>query len=275
MNNEQIIKDIEKYDIEDYIIEIKRILNNNKLNYKIKRINYLISNNIHNLCSKVEILNWYFKIKKDSKNLLILNELVSNYYKADPSFLKVKTINQLLNENWSLKDIVYDSVKLSSSNIEQYEFQENELDYWTSMRSKNIKLYVALEYCGLIVGHIGAYIINKEEYLLLREGILNETMFTNSPNTHADIKYVYIPTIVINKGFRGTYALKKILSSFINKLSNELDNSTLNILVNTYSKEGKSLSEKLNFSFVTLHKDGSEIYELTIDKKENIPYKFI
>ncbi|MGB5792717.1 hypothetical protein, partial [Poseidonibacter sp.] len=196
------------------------------------------------------------------------NEYLINFYLKNRTKLYLYNYKDFEINQWTIDDIVNDSVSLSAKLINNYVVNEDEVEYWIEIRSKNKELYLALVLAGIIVGHIGAIAINSYEYKLMKEGILNEIDLKTSIINNNDIEYLYIPTIVIEKNFRKPEILKNLLFSFIEMI---LAYKSLKfIIVNVYSLEGENLSKNLGFKYIINHNDGGKIYTLDVSKKNNL-----
>lgn len=253
--------------------------------YKYKRISFIkniIYNYKYNKLNKkyyFEICLWYYRIF-ENKNNSWLNKNLIDFYKNNKNFIEILKIEDLVRYKWSMNDIVSDSVRLSGDNIFNYHSSDKEIKYWVHMRSKNKELFLALLFCGKIIGHIGAIVINKTEYNLMKEGVLHENEFSHGTSDINIVEYLYIPTIVIEYNFRNPFVLKNIIINFFKliKQFNEKHKSIKSILTNVYSEEGKSVAEKLGFKAVKKHVDEGIVYELDVsfmNTNKNIPSRIL
>ncbi|MAD42232.1 MAG: hypothetical protein CL623_07560 [Arcobacter sp.] len=251
---------------------IDKILDEDTSNYKIDRLVFIKNKIIKDdeVVSKeieIEIIYTYFLLNDLKMFEYFFNHLNTLYLKnMNKAYLY--TIKDFEKNHWSIYDVVLDSVRLSAKLIENYEIDNDEIKHWVNIRKKNKELYLAFVISGIIVAHIGGIAINISEYKLMKKGTLNEVDLKNGTYNINNIKYIYIPTIVIEKEFRKPQLLKKLLSSFFEILLKYKNLES--IIINVYSLEGKKLSERLGFKFVTSHNDGGKVYILDKSKIDDL-----
>lgn len=264
LKEENNSEEVKKY----LIIMIDELLSNKNLAYKLKRIKYIkdLIPNADNLLIKeflFEIIHLYLSFYNEKIPDLFDKKLIS-YYINNRDKLHIYNIKRFEIENWTINDVVIDSVRLSAKLVNNYSIDNKDIDYWINIRKKNKDLYLALVLSGIIIGHIGSIPIDYNEYKFFKKGILEETEFKYKITDIQKIEYLYIPTIVIEKNFRKVHILKNLLINFFN-LIRKLENLK-KIIVNAYSTSGEKLSERLGFEFIGHHSDGGKIYELDLQK---------
>lgn len=283
--DESYIKNLQN---ETAIELINHILNDTNLDkkiYKIQRILYLknilektiIHSNESNIEILIEISKWYFEITKQ-KSPKWLEDRIYKYYTTNKNKVYIYNLSTFIAEKWKVDDIIKDSVLLSGDQISNYIPTEKDVKFWINLRKKNPELYLGIVFCGQIIGHIGAVAMSTKEYISMKKGFLYENELKFGTKNIEHVEFLYVPTIVILPQYRSPYLLKKILKEFflsIEKINK--DKSLKSILINAYTPQGKLLSKKLGFQFVTLHRDGGEIYNLDmslLSKKSYLINKF-
>ncbi len=276
INKEILLNIIENKDFQNnknLLLEvIDKILKEDSSKYKIERLafikNQIIKNNaLINEEVTIEIIYTYFLLS-DPEMCEYFYTYLKAFYLENINNAYLYTYQDFEKNHWSIYDVVLDSVRLSAKLIENYKIDNDEIKHWIDIRTKNKELYLAFVLSGIIIAHIGGIAINTSEYELMKKGILNEVDLKNGTNNIKNIKYIYVPTIVIEKDFRKPQLLRRLLFSFIEILLRYKNLES--IIINVYSLEGKKLSERLGFKFITSHNDGGKVYILDRSKIDYI-----
>lgn len=238
----------------------------NKEGYKYKRIQFLKNKlETYNSLPKdilLEIQFWYYTATKQNIPQELINDLLK-VYKNKEFYPQINLLNALLEKSYTIKDIVYDSVNLSNSQIKTYVMKKNEFKYWIKLRENNPNLYCCVMLCGILIGHIGGIYINKSQYELLYNGTLNELEINTKKLEKS--QYLYIPTIVIDNKFRGISILKKLLKCFFLQISKYP--CITHLIAIAYTIEGEQLLKGLDFQYINDHQESGKVFELILQQK--------
>lgn len=254
---------IKKFDIDRYTYKLSR------MHYIINQLEILKDTELIKIeAFLVEICLWYFIINNKEIPVWLENRYQSLFKKESEVFLF--QLNEFQSQGWLIEDVVYDSIQLSSNQINTYQVHNDDFKNWLRIRKNNFLLYLGVVFSGRLIGHLGAVVLNKYEYLEMSKGVLLESQIKSSFEVHKKVNYLYFPTIVIKKEFRRPFLVKRLILDFFHRILNLNEMSNLEkIIVNVYTTEGKRLCEKLGFYFLINHIDGGKVYELDMSDIDN------
>lgn len=232
--------------------------------FKNKRmLQLLTADSQGNELTWIEWFNWYYQgvslsdfptWLEAAKNELSINDVDFSSY------------TDLIALGWEVKDVVKSSIDISAQGIGNYIPNDNELDHWVRLRSKNADLFTAVLLAGELVGQFGFIKLTATEYQQMSCGELVEDSIEGlSEITDQDI-FLYIPSVVIKPSLQK----KSILMNMLKHLFEQLNNSAIRaqvkgVIALAYTPEGAKLCQQFNLTPKPSKIKDQQIYNGTMD----------
>lgn len=152
----------------------------------------------------------------------------------------------LIERGWYENDIASDAVNLSNREIPSYEASMGDKFFWSRMREKNYIFYFAALERGELVGQAGFVPVTIEECNDFLGNRIGEVELGQVDLFSAGPQIMYIPSVVVRKGLRGTRVSVRLLESLFRELERYTCSGEIHVrgvLARAYSAEGRALAK--------------------------------
>jgi hypothetical protein len=228
------------------------------------------TDNIKFECIFVELYAWYYAeylegdipTKLEKKNVAL-------FYKR-PENAKVYSLEQLLSRGWTVEGVMRQAVKISEESIAGYLPTDNESMHWSTLRKKNLELYLGLVFCGNLIGQVGAVALLEAEYIKMKLCKLKEQdIVGDTPSAQSPARFLYVPSIVIKSQYRNFKLLSTMLRKWILLITTTrlIDQEECRLLVCPYTKEGIRIAKMFGLEPVCTGSSAyGEIWEASVSQ---------
>lgn len=230
--------------------------------FKLKRVERLLNADPQLMTHEdfAELLFWYLHHAKADmlQRILVPGTIKGAKPRAQSSY-------QLVRQGWTAEDFVSASILLSERNIVDYESVESDFNYWVGLRRKSLPFFMALTYCGEMIGQVAMTLVTESEFRRLEAGEQDERKLSGGQYSGAGQYFGYISTITVDKPFRSTGAVSTLLRAAIAGMQ-DMERKGINLVgiaANAYSDEGATLCERAGLRYLRDDKEHGRIYSGT------------
>lgn len=169
----------------------------------------------------------------------------------------VMSFDELIDDGWTIKDIVVASMLASSRNIDEYRFSSKSVSHWVKLREKSERFFAGVTCAGDLVGQFSITLISQGEYERFIHGCIDEDNLEGVSVNGAGKYWGYISTVSLDKEFRANGIFPLLFRKFRSIVAaSALEGIEFSALAaNAYTSSGERLCEILGLEFMS-HYDG-------------------
>ncbi len=236
----------------------------NPINYKRHRVSVLMNDlSLPNIKPDLFKSTWLELIDILYRNHdLELPDNISNLFISDAiNFAnrpKVSRFHDLISASWNVKDIVAESLRLASENIEGWAASHTSFSHWVELRSKSAPFMGAITHNGRFIAVWALVLITEDEITKIRKGKISEDQIFGQEYYGPSDYYGYISSIVVDHRIRTSTISHLLLKDFCIQFLKYFKEGVMfkSLIAEAWSQPGRSLCEKLGF--IELQRKGQD-----------------
>ena len=234
--------------------------------FKAQRMKALIHQPSFTKLEWLEWFNWYFVMTMQPNLPDWLNQAVASV--ARSKNVTCMSYPELLDQGWQIRDIVISSVFLSDSGIANYHANNEEIDHWCRLRSKNLHLFSGAISAGELVGQVGLIKLDEQEYQQLRSGQLEEKDIQGVSDEFNGPLYLYIPSVVLKPEWRKGTLIYKLFTHLVQQLTQQegFAPRIKGLIALAYTDDGAALCSRFNFTLEHVTASGDRVFTGSLDQ---------